>query len=183
MRKLGSIMGLLLIAGIVTAPAVGALSSDSDQPIEIEADFAELDELEGRTVYSGNVIVTQGSIRMTGDRLRVVLDDNNELEDVYLEGRPAVFKQRPDDSENDIVGRAKTIEYHSKDAVLFLIEEARVTRGDELFEGYRINYDTERSIITARALQPSGDTSSGQEAPEPGSRVRIIIPPKKDDEF
>jgi lipopolysaccharide export system protein LptA len=153
---------------------VHALSSDSEQPIEIEADFAELDETEGRTIYRGNVIVVQGSIRMTGDLLRVNLDDQNELQDAYLEGQPAVFKQRPDNSENDIVGRALTIEYHSKENLLYLIREARVTRGEELFEGHRISYDTERSIITAHAEETA---DAGQ-----GRRVRIVIPPQKKDE-
>jgi lipopolysaccharide export system protein LptA len=164
---------ILAACWLALAPALAhALKTDSDQPIEIEADFAELDETEGKTIYRGNVIVVQGSIRMTGDLLRVDLDDQNELRDAYLEGRPAVFKQRPDDSENDIIGRALTIEYHSKENLLYLISEARVTRGEELFEGHRISYDTERSVITAH--------SDDEVAPK--RRVRIVIPPQKKDE-
>jgi lipopolysaccharide export system protein LptA len=176
MRKSTDIAGAVLLALLGGGPA-WALSTDKDQPIEIEADFAELDESAGRTVYTGNVIVVQGSIRMTGDRLRVNLDDNNDLDQVFLEGRPAEFKQRPDDAENDIVGRAINIEYQAKQNLLTLIDSARVTRGEELFEGYRISYDTERSIITARALQASDQAPSTE--PAAGGRVRIVIPPRK----
>ena len=49
-----------------------ALPGDSNEPIEIEADFAELDDEKGETIYVGNV-VTQGSLRMTGEKLRIIL--------------------------------------------------------------------------------------------------------------
>ena len=52
-----------------------ALPGDSNEPIEIEADFAELDDEKGETIYVGNVIVTQGSLRMTGEKLRIILEN------------------------------------------------------------------------------------------------------------
>ena len=66
-----------------------ALATDSKQPIEIQADFAELDDKEGKTIYVGNVVVIQGSIKMTGDKLKVNFSEERDLEDVYIEGRPA----------------------------------------------------------------------------------------------
>ena len=154
-----------------------ALSTDFEQPIEIEADFAELDDIEGTTVYVGNVVVIQGSIRMTGDRLRVNFTPDRDLKDAYLEGRLATFKQTPDVGE-DVEGEAIEIEYHALENMLILIEKAKVTQGERLTQGHRINYDTERSIVTvrsSRAGQPDKD-----EQPKAGSgRVRIIIPPKK----
>lgn len=162
------------------APACLALSTDSEQPIEIEADFAELDDEEGTTVYVGNVVVVQGSIRMTGDRLRVNFTPNRDLKDAYLEGRLATFKQTPDNSEEDVEGEAMTIEYHALENLIFLIDKAKVTQGQRLTQGHRINYDTERSIVTvrsARATSPDAAT----ESKETTGRVRIVIPPKKKD--
>jgi lipopolysaccharide export system protein LptA len=162
------------------ALAVGdatALSTDSTQPIEIEADFAELDDREGKTIYVGNVIVTQGSIRMTGDKLKVNFSADRELQDVHMEGRPAYFKQTPDGGKEDVEGEALTIEYHAQKNILRLIEKAKLVQGARLFEGDRINYDTEKSIITARAMPratPRTDTGTTR-----GGRVRVIIPPKK----
>ena len=155
-----------------------ALSTDSEQPIEIEADFAELDDVDGTTVYIGNVVVVQGSIRMTGDRLRVNFTAERDLKDAYLEGRLATFKQTPNDQQEDVEGEALLIEYHALESMLILIEKAKVTQGERLTQGHRINYDTERSIVTvrsSRAGKPNID-----EQPKAGSgRVRIIIPPKK----
>ena len=155
-----------------------ALTTDSEQPIEIEADFAELDDEEGTTLYVGNVIVIQGSIRMTGDQLRVNFTEDRDLKEVYLEGQPATFKQTPDDAVHDVEGEALMMEYHALKNLLFLIEKAKVTQGERLFQGHRINYDTEKSIITARSSR-AGKADKDERRKETSGRVRIIIPPKK----
>jgi len=171
-RKASALLALVLVAG-----QSWALSTDSQQPIEIEADFAELDDEEGTTVYIGNVVVIQGSIRMTGDRLRVNFTPEKDLKDAYLEGRPATFKQSPDRAE-DVEGEALLIEYHALESLLNLIDKAKVTQGERLFEGHRINYDTEKSIITARSSR-AGSADKDEQPKDGSGRVRIIIPPKK----
>lgn len=153
-----------------------ALSTDPQQPVEIEADFAEMDDQEGRTTYVGNVVVTQGSIRMTGDRMRANFDENRELVEVFLDGQPAYFKQTPDGGKEDIEGQGAQIQYFAKKNQLVLIKDARLTQGARLFEGYRINYDTRNSVITGRGKPeaPKAD-ASGQQKP---GRIKVIIPPK-----
>ena len=123
-------LGLLLLAS-----GAWALSSDPEQPVEIQADFAEMDDQAGTTNYIGNVIVTQGSIRMTGDRLRATFDENRQLEDVFVDGRPAYFRQTPDGGKEDIEGQALQVEYHAKKNQLILIKDAQLKQGERLFEG------------------------------------------------
>lgn len=178
-RACSSLLSLPLAAALLTLPATAsfALSSDVEQPIEIEADFAELDDEEGTTVYIGNVVVVQGSIRMTGDRLRVNFTEAKDLKEAYLDGRPATFKQTPDRDE-DVEGEALQIEYHALDSRIELIEKAKVTQGQRLFEGHRINYDTKQSIITARSAR-AGLADKDERSKETSGRVRIIIPPRK----
>ena len=154
-----------------------ALSTDAQQPVQIEADFAELDDEEHTTVYVGNVVVDQGSMHMTGDRLRVNFTADKDLKEVFLEGRPATFKQTPD-HDDDVHGRALQIEYHADLSLLNLIEKAHVTQGERLFEGHRINYDTKKSIITARSSR-ADKADKDQQSKEGSERVRVIIPPKK----
>jgi lipopolysaccharide export system protein LptA len=166
----------LLVLAMFAGP-VHALSTDAQQPVQIEADFAELDDEEHTTVYVGNVVVDQGSMHMTGDRLRVNFTENKDMKDAYLEGRPATFKQTPD-HDDDVHGQAMQIEYHADRSLLNLIEKARVTQGQRLFEGHRINYDTKKSIITARSAR-AGEADKDQRSKEGSGRVRIIIPPNK----
>ena len=161
---------------IVFSQAYG-LSSDFEQPIEIEADFAELDDEKGVTVYIGNVIVVQGSIVMTGDRLTAHFTPERELENAVLEGRLATFKQTPDLGEQDIEGEAEVVEMNAFQNIFYLTGKAKVTQGKRLTQGHRISYDTERSLATARAAKGRGlgDKSDSKER----GRVRIIIPPRE----
>ena len=176
--KLSHKVSLLIVTALLFCGRCPALSTDSQQPIEIEADFAELDDEEGTTVYIGKVIVIQGSIHMTGDRLRVNFTEERDLEDAYLEGQPATFRQTPDDSIHNIEGEALFIEYHPLQSFLYLIEKAKVTQGERLFEGHRINYDTDNSIITARSSR-AGMADKDEQPKATSGRVRIIIPPKE----
>ena len=163
-------------------PLIGtSLPTDVDQPIEIEADFAELDDQEGTTIYVGNVIVVQGSIRMTGDKLRVILTKDREIQDIHLEGQPATFKQTPKIGEEDIEGEARKIEYHSETDVVHLIQHAKVTQGERLTQGHRINYDIERSIVTVRSARANILNKDIVEKSK-AQRVKIILPPPSEDE-
>jgi lipopolysaccharide export system protein LptA len=167
----------LVIVLAMTAVPCHALSTDPQQPVQIEADFAELDDEEHTTVYVGNVVVDQGSMHMTGDRLRVNFTESKDMKDAYLEGRPATFKQTPDHGD-DVHGRAIKIEYHADQSLLNLIDKARVTQGERLFEGHRINYNTKKSIITARSRR-AGEANKDQHPKGDSERVRIVIPPDK----
>ena len=166
-------IGLLLAARL---GPVAALSTDPDQPVEIQADFAELDDEAGRTTYIGNVVVTQGSIKMTGDRVIAEFDDNRALKDVYVKGRPAYFKQTPDGGKEDVEGQALEVEYHAKKNQLVLIKEAHLNQGARSFEGYRINYDTKRSVMIGRGGPQPDDAVP--DAGKPPGRIKVIIPPR-----
>jgi lipopolysaccharide export system protein LptA len=152
--------------------SAAALSTDSDQPMEIEADFAEFDDATGNSLYRGNVMVVQGSMRISGDVLTIKYTDARELDLIIIEGRPAHFQQRPDKENVDVVGEANRIEYHGQDDILYLFVKAKVTKGDRLFRGDRIVYDSNASTVRARAAPRADDT--------PRQRVKIVIPPKKD---
>lgn len=142
-----------------------ALSDDRDQPIQIQADRASLDDLKGITVYEGNVEVIQGSMRLHGDKVTLTYDADKQVEKIIAEGNPARFKQRPDKREEDIQAEARRMEYDAKQDMLHLITQAQVWQGKDRFSGQHIVYDAQRSVITAE-----GDSQQ---------RVTVVIEPKK----
>ena len=159
----------------------GALSTDKDQPIEIEADRAELDDIKNVTVYYGDVIVVQGSIRMTGDKMTVYHTPDDELDTVIMVGKPATYKQLPDDSEIYDEAEALTMEYYELKSLVILKEEAVVTQEGLKFSGKRIEYDTLNSRVKAEGgvshtIEDKKDGSTTGKKPE---RVKIIIKQKK----
>jgi len=168
---------ILSFSSVIVLPfSLFGLSTDFEQPIEIEADFAELDDQAGTTVYIGNVVLVQGSIVMTGDKLTAMFTPERDLEEANLEGRLATFRQTPDKGE-DIEGEGAIIEMHAFDNMFFLTGKAKVTQGLRLTQGHRISYDTEKSIATVRTSRSSN--SSPNTSDRPKDRVRIVIPPKE----
>ncbi len=155
-----------------------ALSTDKDQPIEVEADTAELDEVKNVSIYRGNVIVIQGSIRMTGDVMTVYQTDNDDLDHLIMEGNPATYKQLPDDSKIYDEARALRMEYHEIKNKVILIDQAVVTQEGLRFSGDRIDYDTELSKVKAWSKPPGSPTDAEAPAGPPRERVKIIIKKK-----
>ena len=157
-----------------------ALESDKDQPIEIEADTGELDDARNISIYRGDVVTVQGTIRMTGDKMTVFYTEDDELDYLIMEGRPATYKQLPDDSSVYDYAEALTMEYYEQKEYVILIEEALVTQEGLRFSGDRIEYDTKLSQVKAWSNKSKPAPSKTDEPPKKKERVKIIIKKKKD---
>ncbi len=168
-------IGLLLSLAIAWQSVMG-LATDKDQPIEIEADTAELDDIKNISIYRGNVIVIRGSIRMTGDKMTIYNTENDELDPLIMEGRPATYRQLPDDSDIYDEAEALTIEYYELKNLTILIDEALVTQEGLRFSGKRIEYDTLLSQVKAWS---NAKDQAGSSKPENKERVKITIKRKK----
>lgn len=167
---------VFICAGLLFTTGTWALSTDKDQPIEIEADSADLDDAKGVTIYRGNVVLIQGSVRMTGDTMTVYFTDG-ELDTMIMEGKPATYRQLPDDSEIYDEAEALRMEYYELKNLVVLIDKASFKQEGLSFSGNRIEYDTLHSRIKARGSvkQQAGSSSSGSS----GERVKIILKPRK----
>ncbi len=169
---------LLLITALGFSNPAWPLPTDKEQPIEIEANAAELDDQKGVTVYTGNVVVTQGSIRMTGDKMTVYYTKDNNLDTVIMLGQPATYRQLPDKSEVYDEAEASRMEFYNLKNLIVLIDNALVKQEGLRFSGNRIEYDTENSKIRARGAPDKSVAEDGEPAQDSG-RVKITIQPKK----
>ena len=157
-----------LLFALAWPGASWALSSDSAQPIELEADSARIDERTGVSVYTGNVKLIQGSRRLDAERLTV--ERTAEGDRLVAEGRPATFSQQPDDKPEPVEGRALHIDYHTGQEQVILTGEAEVWQGGNRFASERIVYDASSDTVRG------GQASPGS---QPGERVRITIQPQQ----
>ena len=174
--RLNSLLATLLL---FSWQSVVALSTDKFQDIEIEADTAEMDEIKGVSIYRGNVIVVQGSIRMTGDIMTVYFDDNGDMELVIMQGKPATYRQLPDDSPIYDEAEALQMEYYSLKDYVILIEEALVTQEGLRFSGERIEYDTVMSQVKAKGSTKTTKQKKDDTGKKDSGRVKITIKKKK----
>ncbi len=157
-----------------------ALSTDKEKDIEIEADSAEMDDLKGITIYRGDVIVVQGSIRMTGHTMTVHFDDNGDMELVIMQGTPATYRQLPDNSKNYDEGEALQMEYYALKDYIILKEKALVTKPDgSTLSGKRIDYDTALSKVIAKGSTTTAKSDEGKTDKKKDGRIKITIKKKK----
>ena len=156
---------------VAVANYVFALSSDSEQNIEIEADTAEMDDINKTTIYRGNVVINQGSIRMTGHTMTVHFDENNDVKLVILNGSPATYRQLPDNSDTYDEAEALKMKYYALKNNIILIDNALVTQEGLMFSGQKIEYDTELSKVKAESLP----NKTEKDASKKEERVKIII--------
>ena len=77
---------------LLTQPAF-AEKADKDKPIEIEADTVTVNDAKKISIYTGNVIVTQGTLLIHADKL-VVREDLEGFQHSSSYGNPTTFKQK-----------------------------------------------------------------------------------------
>jgi lipopolysaccharide export system protein LptA len=154
---------LYICLALLPATAI-ALDSDKDKPINVEADKADIDEKRGISVYTGNVIVTQGSIRITSDEMTLYSKDQ-AIEKIIAKGNPATYKQRPEGKKEDIHAEGQQMEYYTKTDTAIFIDNAVMKQGGNTFKSNRITYDIANDKVNA------GARTGGQ-------RVTITIQPE-----
>ena len=150
-----------------------ALSSDKDKPMTIEADSVDIDDKKGLTVYRGNVDVRQGTLHVTGDTL-VIEKVDGTVKIVTVVGKPATYKQRPDNKPQDVTARARKLQVYPQRDLVRLERNASVNQEGNVYKGNIIEYDNKNDVIKMKGN--IGATDTGKKAK---GRVRMTIQPDK----
>ncbi|BBB27278.1 lipopolysaccharide transport periplasmic protein LptA [Amphritea japonica] len=145
---------------------VQALPEDARQAIHITADSATRNDKTGITIYSGDVILTQGSMKITGKSLEL-RQTGKAVSSIIAKGNLAQFQQRPAANKEITHAYGKVLDYNIHTKELEITGQAKVSQGTDSFSGNRIVYDMKKSTVNA-----FGDSSSK------GERVQMIIQPK-----
>ncbi|MGA8259798.1 MAG: lipopolysaccharide transport periplasmic protein LptA [Arenicellales bacterium] len=174
-----SAFALALYVGLQALPA-RALTSDRGKPATIEADQVEFDFRTGQRTYKGNVVVVQGTLKVTGDKLVVQYDNNNQqIQTATSWGTPATFKQRPDGKKADVYGEGNTIVLDETKNTLTLIDNAMLKQAGDTAKGKQIVYHMDTDKMTVQGApqqkQTGGTTATGTQT-KPG-RARVVILP------
>ena len=172
MRFVNTLPLLLSLGVALGSAAAWALPTDREQPIRVQADSAELDDKQGVAVYRGNVVITQGTLKITGDTVTITQDANGDIEVFTSVGKPAYYEQKPAVDKQIVKAYGLTIQYFAVNERIVLIDEAKVVQEGNTFEGEKIVYDTQRQIVNAGRATGSNVTS-------PRPRVDMTIQPRK----
>jgi lipopolysaccharide export system protein LptA len=169
---------LLGLACLMAGSLAQAEKADRNQKMIIEADQLRSDDLNQITVYSGNVVVSKGTLLMRGAKLELREDpQGNQFGTLTAQaGQRAFFRQKREGVNEFLEGEAQTIEYDGKTDVVKFMQNAELRRlqgatlNDQL-NGALIVYDNKTDVFTM----------TGQGAGKPGGqsgRVRVMLTPK-----
>jgi lipopolysaccharide export system protein LptA len=165
MSSIKPLIWLPLLIYLLGPANASALSGDRDQPMTLEADSVSIDEGTGVSLYEGNVVITQGSLKLWADRLWIHRREG-KTEKMISEGAPTRFRQLTDEGQ-EIKGRALRAEFYIDRDELLLFDEAELEQGADQFRNDRILYNRATSQVKA------GASAKGKE------RVQVIIEPQK----
>lgn len=176
--------GLLLVALWSVAAPVQAEQGDRFKPLNLAADRqGTLDMAKKVVVFSGNVVITKGTILIEADRVEVRdLPNGSRLATAYgTTDKQATFRQKRDKPNEFISGRADRLEYDEKaDTVRFISRAvARRLLGDVVADeitGNLLVYNNQAEFFSASSA--SGAPQGAASGPG-GGRVRVTLQPRE----
>lgn len=156
---------LLLQVVLLCIPGVAwSMPQDREQPIQLEADRAELDQKSGISIYEGNVVITQGSMRLAADKA-TVFTENGAFQRMEATGQPVKWRYKPADDKDELFGTSQRMEYDALKNSITMTKNAKVIQNKDVFTGDRIDYDLTADLVKARG--------------EDGRRIQITIQPRQ----
>jgi lipopolysaccharide export system protein LptA len=157
----------------LAAPAA-AEKADRDKPVNLEADKVTIDDARQIALFEGNVVLTQGTLQIRGERMQVSQDKDGFRQGTTW-GKPAYFRQKREGFDEYIEGWAERIEYDGRAESMQMFDRAQLKRGPDEVRGNYISYDAKSEFFQVTG----GGTGAGSNGPE--SRVRAVIQPKSKD--
>lgn len=164
---------LLTALLLFTLPAI-TWAADSVEKIFISADQMQMNINSGKSVYTGNVNISQGTLVLTGDKV-TLKRSNDEVERITVTGKPARYKQVNEAGE-PIEAQSEHMLYIASQNQLTLTINAHLQQPDVKLSSQKIIYDTQKRIVIAGGNDEKKTTDAKTKKTQ---RVNIMLTPKK----
>jgi lipopolysaccharide export system protein LptA len=155
----------LCAALLCLASHAAARESDRQQEMSLAAEDGDAVLADdGETKLTGNVLITQGTLRIEAGSATIVRK-GGAVSRVLFEGRPASLQQEGEDG-RPVRASAQKIEYDVDTEVVTLTGNVAVNQGGDDLRGQRVVYDLKNERLNA----------SGQGGSD--GRIRMTIQPR-----
>jgi lipopolysaccharide export system protein LptA len=141
------------------AEAQGIAGFNSNQPVDYAADRIELQDRQNRVVLSGDVVITQGDLRLTAARTTVAYTDAGSLRIQRIDATGGVTVNRGNESAR---GAAGVYDFNRR--VIVLSGGVALRRGTDTLNGARLTMDLNTGLST---VEGGGSAATGTQ----GGRV------------
>lgn len=171
----------LLVLNTLCTGFVHAEKADAGKPTNIEADQMVYDDVKQVNTFTGNVVLTRGTLVLKAHKVTIRQDPQGYQSATIFAapGNVATFRQKRDGGPDLwIEGQAQRIEFDGKTDVVKLYTNAKLRRLDgarvtDELEGEHISYDSQSEYLSVN------NTASGDSKPDAG-RVRAVIQPRSE---
>lgn len=173
-------LALLILSAMVPAFGQGATSAlqghNSDAPVDFAADRIEVQDRSDRVVLSGDVVVTQGALRLAAPRLTVAYSDTRGIQVQRLDASGGVTITSPSERAS-----GQFAIYDLNNRLITLLGGVTLTRGESQVRGARLvlDLDSGRAIIDGNAA--GGSSAPGAVTREGGRVTGTFTVPQRDD--
>jgi lipopolysaccharide export system protein LptA len=129
---------------------------DFTKKIELASLYQNADGIAKRATYQGNVVIQQGSLKVSADELEIDASKGEGNEIFIATGSPAKYSQQQEDG-SVVTAQADTIEYHRQTRSLSLNGSAQIKQNSSSVQGESITFNMElEQIIAQGSDQGSG---------------------------
>ncbi|UPG95402.1 lipopolysaccharide transport periplasmic protein LptA [Luteibacter aegosomatissinici] len=144
-KALFAACGVALLA--LAAPAM-AKKSDRNEVVHVDSKtFDGSQQPQGIVIYTTKVVITQGTLKITGDKATVYLNDDNSVKRAVIDGTPATVQQQ-DEQGNWMHGRASNIDYNNETSIAILTGNAHIDQPNKgTSDGDKLTYNTDDSTM------------------------------------
>lgn len=164
-------IGLIAIA--CWAGAASAEKADRDKPMNAEADALRYDDARQTSVFTGNVVITKGTIVIRGAQVEVRQDPQGNQYGVVT-GNPGTFRQKREGLDEFIEGEGSRIDYDSRADTVRFTGNAVLRR----YKGTQLNDETRGNVIVYNNSTDVFTVDGGARSPaNPSGRVRAMLTP------
>lgn len=177
--KIISLLAFLAAVALATALPARAERADRGKPLNVEADNGRYDDAKQAGTFTGNVVITKGSMVMRAAKIEVRQNADGYQFGIASAagGKLATFRQKREGIDEFIEGEAERIEYDGRADTIRFIDRAVIRR----FRGSVLADETAGSLITydntAEVFSVAGGASAASPA-NPGGRVRAVLTPR-----
>ncbi len=181
-RGLGLALFALVAIGSLSVGNVNAEQADRTKQIDIEADVATVNDKNRTRTLEGNVVLTQGTMRFTAERM-IIKEDDAGFMTAQAFGGPSgqvAFRQKREGVNDFMEGFADRAEFDDQADTMKLLSRARLKSGGDELKGEYIYYNSATEVMQARNAPP--DAKGAPAAGAAPGRVKITIQPKTADE-
>lgn len=145
-------LALVALGLMASAQLAQAKKSDRLQEMQVTAKhFEGFQKPNSVSTLTGNVVITQGSLKASGNQAKVYFDAQSQISRVVITGKPAHLQQL-DDNNNLVLGDAVTLDYNNLKGIAVLTGNASIKQqGRGQAHGDKLTYNTETSEMTGES--------------------------------